>query len=130
MMGARRDTLQPSSDDKLPSTDYSHCPIRNVFSKFSDEWSMMVLCSIYQDESGLMDAEALSRQLPDCPPEMLKQTLMNLCAHHLLYSMDDTPRSLHGTEDTKKFSAYSLTDIGKSLMPKLMNLIEWAEERT
>lgn len=120
--------MEVGGKSRLPLADYQHCPIRNIISKFSDEWSMMVLCSIYQDESGMMDARTLSYLLPDCPQEMLTQTLDRLVTNHLLYCEEDAQGSLPHIDDGVASSIYLLTDIGKSLMPRLMKLVKWAEE--
>ncbi len=114
---------------RLPLSDYQHCPIRNVISKFSDEWSMMVLWCIYQDESGIMDDKALSHLLPDCPQEMLRDTLDRLVNNHLLSREGYAQLSLSSIDDGVTTSTYYLlTDIGNSLMPNIMGLIKWAEE--
>ncbi|MDE6143189.1 MAG: helix-turn-helix transcriptional regulator, partial [Muribaculaceae bacterium] len=60
----------------------------------------------------------IGRAIPDISPKVLTETLKNLEADGLI------SRKLYAEIPPKV--EYSLTDLGKSLMPLLDNLIEWA----
>ena len=84
---------------------YLACPIRHVVSRFGDKWSMLVLYMLYKSETGV---------------KMLSQTLKNLEQSHLVH------REVY--PEVPPRVEYSLTDIGKSLMPTLTALIAWGKE--
>ena len=97
---------------------YDKCPIRQVVSKFSDKWSMLVLTTLDQSEHGAMRYTEIQRQMADCSQKMLSQTLRNLEAAHLV-SRKAYPVVPPRVE-------YALTDLGRSLMPSINSLIKWA----
>ena len=100
--------------------EYLACPIRQVLSKFGDKWSLLVLYSIHASDSGVLRFNELRHRMTDCSQKMLSQTLKNLEQHHLV-NREVYPEVPPRVE-------YSLTDVGKSLMPVLMVLIEWGKE--
>lgn len=105
---------------KAISAEYITCPIRNVISRFSDKWSMLVLYLLYKDEKEVMRFSELHRQMIDCSQKMLSQTLKKLEKDHLV------SRRLYAEVPPRV--EYSLTDTGKTLMPSLEGLIMWAKE--
>ena len=92
--------------------EYLACPIRNVVSRFGDKWSMLVLYQLHVSE--------MRRLMTDCSQKMLSQTLKNLEQSHLVH------REVY--PEVPPRVEYSLTDIGKSLMPTLTALIAWGKE--
>ena len=97
-------------------TCIENCIIRNVISKFSGKWAILVLCVLY--ESGTIRFNLINRALPDISPKVLTQTLKTLeeigLVSRTVYS-EIPPRV-----------EYSLTKKGDSLMPNILNLIDWA----
>lgn len=92
------------------------CPIRNVLSRFSSKWAMLILCVLSENEATRFNT--ISKAIPDISPKVLTETLKNLEADGLI------KRKLYAEIPPKV--EYSLTEIGKSLMPILNNLISWA----
>ena len=94
------------------------CPIRQIISRFGDKWSLLVLYGIDRSETGVMRFNELRRMMTDCSQKMLSQTLKNL-EHYNLVHREVFPEVPPRVE-------YSLTETGRSLMPSLHQLIQWA----
>lgn len=94
------------------------CPIRNVVSQFSGKWQMLVLCVLAENEATRFNA--IEKALPDISPKVLSQTLKGLERHKLV------TRKVYAEIPPRV--EYSLTDLGKGLMPLLENLILWAHD--
>lgn len=93
------------------------CPIRNVVSRFGDKWSLLVLLVI--DRGGVIRFNELGRMIPDISTRVLSTTLKTLEADGLI------DRKVYAQVPPKV--EYSLTETGKSLIPLLMQLTEWAQ---
>lgn len=93
------------------------CPIRNVVSRFGDKWSLLVLLII--DRGGVIRFNELGRMIPDISTRVLSTTLKTLEADGLI------DRKVYAQVPPKV--EYSLTETGKSLIPLLMKLTEWAQ---
>lgn len=102
------------------NSEYLACPIRQVISKFGDKWSLLVLYSIHASESGIMRFNELHKQMSDCSQKMLSKTLKELQASNLV------SRKIY--PEVPPRVEYQLTATGKSLMPALSPLIEWAKQ--
>lgn len=94
------------------------CPIRNVISRFSGKWSILVLCILSENESTRFNA--IGRAIPDISPKVLTATLKTLEGDKLV------KRELF--PEIPPRVEYSLTEKGRSLMPHLNSLIGWALE--
>lgn len=97
-------------------TRIENCPIRNVLSRFSSKWAMLILCVLSENEATRFNT--ISKAIPDIFPKVLTETLRNLESDGLV------KRKLYAEIPPKV--EYSLTELGKSLMPILNNLISWA----
>lgn len=99
-------------------TRIEDCPIRNVVSKFTGKWSILILCVLSENESTRFNA--ISRAIPDISPKVLTATLKLLEQERLVMRQifAEVPPRVE----------YSLTPKGRSLMPILYNLIGWAVE--
>lgn len=98
---------------------YTHlesCPVRNVVSRFSGKWSMLVLCVLSESETTRFNA--IGKAIPDISPKVLTETLKSLEADGLI--------SRHLYAEIPPRVEYSLTGLGKSLMPHIIGLIDWA----
>ncbi len=98
--------------------EYLACPIRQVISKFGDKWSLLVLYSLHTSETGILRFSELRHHMSDCSQKMLSATLKNLEQLGLIH------REVYPVVPPKV--EYSLTETGKSLMPILHSLIDWA----
>lgn len=94
----------------------SHCPVRNIISRFSGKWAMLVLCVLSENDATRFNA--IGKALPDISPKVLTDTLKSLEADGLI------SRKLYAEVPPRV--EYSLTDLGRSLMPLLEQLISWA----
>lgn len=90
--------------------------MRNVLSRFSGKWSILILCVLA--ESGTARFSVLSKAIPDISPKVLADTLKNLERYGLV------SRTLYPEVPPKV--EYALTELGQSLMPILNQLISWA----
>ncbi len=92
------------------------CPVRNVISRFSGKWSILVLCILAENESTRFNA--IGRAIPDISPKVLADTLRHLEQDHLV------SRSVYAEIPPRV--EYSLTGLGRELVPLIGNLISWA----
>ncbi len=102
-------------------TDINHvieiCPIRNVISRFGNKWSLLVLLVI--NEGQTVRFNELGRMIPDISTRVLSGTLKTLEADGLI------SRKVYAQVPPKV--EYTLTDSGRSLIPPVMQLIDWAK---
>lgn len=94
------------------------CPIRNVVARFGDKWSLLVLLVI--NEAGIVRFNELGRMIPDISTRVLSTTLKTLEADGLI------DRKVYAQVPPKV--EYTLTDTGRSLIPLIMQLTEWAQQ--
>ena len=94
---------------------FPDCPIRNVLSRLTDKWSLLVLYTLEQHE--VLRFNDLWRQIPDISQKMLTQTLRHLESDGII------SRELFAEVPPKV--EYRLTERGKSLMPHLDALLTW-----
>lgn len=93
------------------------CPIRNVVSRFGNKWSLLVLLVI--NEGQTVRFNELGRMIPDISTRVLSGTLKTLEADGLI------SRKVYAQVPPKV--EYTLTDSGRSLIPPVMQLIDWAK---
>lgn len=106
----------PLQENLKKYTCIESCPIRNVLSRFSGKWSMLILCVLA--ESGTARFSVISKAIPDISPKVLADTLKNLEKYGLV------SRKLYPEVPPKV--EYALTEMGISLMPILNQLVSWA----
>jgi len=94
------------------------CPIRNVISRFSGKWQMLVLCVLAENEATRFNA--IGKAIPDISPKVLTDTLRNLERDNLV------SRKVYAEIPPRV--EYSLTELGRSLMPVIGSLISWSLE--
>lgn len=97
-------------------TRIDECPIRNIISRFSGKWQMLVLCVLAENETTRFNA--IGKAIPDISPKVLSDTLKSLERDNLV------TRTVYSEIPPRV--EYALTDLGKSLMPVLDHLISWA----
>ena len=103
--------------EEIQNATFPDCPIRNVISRITDKWSLLVLYTLEQQE--MLRFKELWRQIPDISQKMLTSTLRHLENDGLVSRevFAEAPRV-----------EYCLSERGKSLMPHLDALISWALE--
>lgn len=97
--------------------NYPTCPIRNVLSRISDKWSLLILCTL--EANGTMRYKELMGAIPDISQKMLSSTLKRLEEDHLL------TRKMYAEIPPKV--EYTLTVMGKELIPSVQLMINWAQ---
>lgn len=97
-------------------TRIDSCPIRNVLSHFSGKWSLLILCILSENEFTRFNM--IGKAIPDISSKVLSDTLKGL--------ENDGLVSRHQYAEIPPRVEYSLTDLGRSLMPVVGNLINWA----
>ena len=108
----------PLKENLEKYTRIEECPIRNVIARFSGKWSMLVLCVLAENE--VTRFNAIGRAIPDISPKVLTDTLKSLEGDGLI------KRKVYPEIPPKV--EYSLTELGKDLMPHLYGIIGWAAE--
>lgn len=97
---------------------YPACPIRNIFSRFSDKWSLLILYSLYGQEQ--MRYKDLRNAIPDISQKMLTSTLKSLEKNNLI--------NRKAYAEIPPRVEYSLTETGRSFMPVFEQMLSWAQE--
>lgn len=96
------------------------CPIRQVISQFGDKWSMLVLYTLHESDSGVLRYNEIRRHMMDCSQKMLSVTLKKLERCKLI------SRKVYAEVPPRV--EYSLTDSGLSLIPNIIALNEWGKK--
>lgn len=93
------------------------CPIRNVIARFGNKWALLVIYIL--NENGSIRFNQLARQIPDISTKVLSNTLRILEADGLVKRtvFPEVPIRVE----------YELTETGKSLIPIIISLTEWAQ---
>lgn len=89
-----------------------------MVARFGDKWSLLVLLVI--NEAGIVRFNELGRMIPDISTRVLSTTLKTLEADGLI------DRKVYAQVPPKV--EYTLTDTGRSLIPLIMLLTEWAQQ--
>ena len=108
----------PLQENLKKYTGIATCPVRNVIARFSGKWAILILCVLSENETTRFNA--IGKAIPDISPKVLTETLKGLEAdgliRHTLYA--EVPPRVE----------YSLTALGRSLIPVLNELVGWAME--
>ena len=94
------------------------CPVRNVVARFGNKWALLVILVISENEP--MRYNELGRKIPDISSRVLSNTLRTLEADGLVV------RTFH--QEVPPRVEYSLTDTGRSLVPIILQLTDWAQK--
>ena len=101
---------------EIHSAIFPDCPIRNVLSRITDKWSLLVLYTLEQKK--VLRFNELWRQIPDISQKMLTTTLRHLEADGII--------SREVFTEVPPRVEYHLTERGESLMSHLDALLAWA----
>jgi len=96
------------------------CPIRNILSRLSDKWSMLVIYKLNQSEKESLRFKELQRLIPDISQKMLTVTLRTLEEDGYV------TRTIY--PEVPPRVEYTLTARTLSLLPFINTLIGWAKE--
>jgi DNA-binding HxlR family transcriptional regulator len=103
---------------KLEDYEFSKaCPIRNVLDRFNDKWSMLVIL-LLGEHKGPMRFNELAQTIGDISQKMLTVTLRTLEADGMVHRK-------HYPQIPPRVE-YELTELGKSLLPHINGLTQWA----
>lgn len=105
----------PLQENLKKFTHIEECPIRNIISRFSGKWTMLVLCVLSENQSTRFNA--IGKAIPDISPKVLSDTLKNLESDGLI------SRKVYAEIPPRV--EYSLTPLGESLIPLIGNLVSW-----
>ncbi|MGX9355012.1 winged helix-turn-helix transcriptional regulator [Roseobacteraceae bacterium S113] len=97
--------------------DFGDCPIRNVMADFGDKWSLLVFGELILGQRRFSE---LLNAMPDISQRMLTQTLRKHERSGFI-RRTVTPTSPPRVD-------YALTELGQSLVVRLMPVSEWATE--
>src|SRR5882724_13533119 len=92
------------------------CPSRQLLDRLADKWATLILCALADDEQRYSE---LSRTIAGVSQKMLTQTLRNLERDGMLI------RSI--TPAVPVRVSYRLTPLGRSLLPIVQSIKDWAE---
>ena len=94
------------------------CPIRNVVARFGNKWALLLILVLH--ENGAVRFNGLKALIPDISTKVLSDTLRVLAADNLVKRtvFPEVPIRVE----------YELTDTGKSLVPIIISLTEWAQK--
>jgi DNA-binding HxlR family transcriptional regulator len=94
----------------------AQCPVRDVLDRLGDRWSTLVLQAL---APAPLRFSALQRQVDDVSKRMLAKTLRGLEEDGLV-ARTVFPSKPPAVE-------YALTDLGRSFIPHILALVDWAE---
>ncbi|MBR1552128.1 MAG: helix-turn-helix transcriptional regulator [Muribaculaceae bacterium] len=103
----------------LIDTMFPNCPIRNVLSRISDRWTILIMLTLEAEDKPMRYTDLLAH-IPDISQKMLTVALRNLEADGMVLrqAYAEIPPRVE----------YCLTDRAKTLIPHLHSLVNWATE--
>ncbi len=93
------------------------CPVRNVIARFGNKWALLVILILSEHEK--IRFNELRQLIPDISSRVLSGTLKTLETDALVL------RTTYPTVPPKV--EYQLTELGRSLVPIITLLTEWAQ---
>lgn len=93
------------------------CPVRNVIARFGNKWALLVILILSEHEK--IRFNELRQLIPDISSRVLSGTLKTLEIDALVL------RTTYPTVPPKV--EYQLTELGRSLVPIITQLTEWAQ---
>ena len=94
------------------------CPVRNVVARFGNKWALLVILIL--DENSPSRFNQLGKLIPDISTKVLSNTL------HVLEADGLVSRTVFPEVPIRV--EYKLTETGKSLVPIIHSLTEWAQK--
>lgn len=93
-----------------------NCPVRNVLCRLGDKWSMLVLVTLSANDT--VRFSDIHKTIDDISQRMLTVTLRTLEADGFI------SRNVYAEVPPRV--EYHLTEMGKTLMPHIESLVNWA----
>lgn len=92
------------------------CPIRNIVARFGNKWALLVILILSENEN--LRFNQLGKMIHDISSKVLANTLQNLEVDNLvkLTVFPEVPIRVE----------YTLTNTGRSLVPIIQSLTDWA----
>lgn len=92
------------------------CPIRNIVARFGNKWALLVILILSENEN--LRFNQLGKMIPDISSKVLANTLQNLEVDNLVKRtvFSEVPIRVE----------YTLTNTGRSLVPIIQSLTDWA----
>lgn len=103
--------------DIIVDPHFPDCPIRNILTRISDRWSMLILFTLNGKQEPMRYSDILAA-IPDISQKMLTVALKNLEADGLV--------ERHAYAEIPPRVEYNITERAKTLMPHINALVEWA----
>jgi DNA-binding HxlR family transcriptional regulator len=91
------------------------CPVREILDHLGDKWSVLVIQNL---SSGTLRFSEIKRRIGNVSQRMLTETVRSLERDGIL------SRTVYPTIPPRV--EYSLTPLGESLVPPVMELVRWA----
>lgn len=107
--------MKKNSENKC---DYPDCSIRHILDRFGDKWSILIISLL--GHKGKMRFNEISQEIGDISQKMLTVTLRSLESDGLV------TRKLF--PEIPPRVEYELTELGRSLLPHIESLSEWASK--
>ena len=107
-----------NAENQLNMIKEKECPVRNILGRVADKWSVPIIITL--GEHGTLRFNELSQLLGNISQKMLANTLKTLEADGLI------SRKMYAQIPPKV--EYTITEMGKGLVPALAMLKDWAEE--
>ena len=92
------------------------CPVRNILDRIGDKWSMLILLVLH--ETKVLRFNEIHKYIDGISQKMLSTTLKSLEADGLV------ERKVYPVIPPKV--EYRLSERGRSLLPHLQDLVQWA----
>ena len=103
--------------DIIVDPHFPDCPIRNILTRISDRWSMLILLTLNGKQEPMRYSDILAA-IPDISQKMLTVALKNLEADGLV--------QCQAYAEIPPRVEYNITERAKTLMPHINSLVEWA----
>ncbi len=97
-------------------SDVDNCPVRNVLDKVGDKWSILILLILHEEK--ILRFNEINKYIESISQKMLSVTLKGLESDGLV------KRTIYPQVPPRV--EYELTDMGKSLVPHIETLVNWA----
>jgi DNA-binding HxlR family transcriptional regulator len=104
--------------NSIEKKHFPSCSIRHILDRFGDKWSILIISIL--GHLGKQRFNELNQQIGDISQKMLTVTLRSLEADGLI------SRKLY--PEIPPRVEYELTDLGRSLLPHIEQLAQWAEQ--
>ncbi len=111
-------SIYSASADMAKKLDYGYCKAAPMLEWLGNKWAPVVLVKISED--GPVRFNELYRNIPSVSEKVLSQVLKQLTTDGII------GRQLY--PDVPPRVEYSVTDLGKTLLPHVEALIEWGQD--